>query len=104
VTNSGNGDVGSETRFFYHQKGSVVWAEYRGGTIAHGHLIAKVLDDGRLDMRYHHLNDDGELMIGCCVSTPELLPDGRLKFKETWQWLSGDMSEGYSEIEEVGPA
>ena len=103
VMNTGNGNVGSETRFFYHQQGRVVWAEYRGGTIARGHLIARVLDDWRLDMRYHHLNQNGELMLGHCFSTPEVLPDGRLKFKEAWQWLSGDMSNGYSEIEEVRP-
>ena len=31
----------------------------------------------------------------------DILQDGRLKFKEYWQWLSGDMSSGYSEIIEI---
>ena len=53
--------------------------------------------------RYHHLNDKGDFMLGKCLSTPERLPDGRLRFKEQWQWLSGDMSAGSSEIEEVLP-
>ena len=54
-------------------------------------------------MRYHHLNAAGQFMLGQCLSTPECLPDGRLRFKESWQWLSGDRSAGTSEIEEVGP-
>lgn len=101
VANTGNGEVGAETLFRYRQSGEVVTADYSGGSILSGHLIARVLPDGRLDMRYHHLNDRGELMLGKCLSTPERLPDGRLQFKEQWQWLSGDMSSGYSEIEEV---
>jgi hypothetical protein len=101
VSSSANGDVGAETRFHYQQSGAVVTATYSGGEIVTGHLIAKVLDDGRLDMRYHHINLRGELMLGTCVSTPRLLADGRLAFSERWQWLSGDRSSGSSEIEEV---
>ncbi len=40
-------------------------------------------------------------MLGKCISTPEVLPDGRIKFHEKWQWLSGDMSSGHSAIEEL---
>ena len=101
IGNTGNGEVDSETRFHYRQAGDVVTATYRGGSIVEGHLIAKVLPGGVLDMRYHHVNDRGELMIGTCRSTPECLPDGRLRFHEDWQWLSGDRSSGRSVIEEV---
>lgn len=104
LTNTENGEVGTHTFFHYHQNDKVVTAQYSGGSIICGHLIAKVLPGDQLDMRYHHLNNKGELMLGKCLSTPELLPDGRLKFKESWQWLSGDMSSGYSEIEEVSNA
>jgi hypothetical protein len=104
VRNTENGEVGSGTLFYYSQKDKVVSAQYGGGSIANGHLIALVLPNGQLDMRYHHLNNKGEFMLGKCLSTPELLPDGRLKFKESWQWLSGDMSSGYSEIEEIKDA
>jgi len=40
------------------------------------HLIAKVLSDGKLDMRYHYLNRDGDLMVGKCLSPPEITEDG----------------------------
>ena len=100
--NSENGDVTSDTLFHYHQDGNVVSAEHEGGSILKGHLLGKILDNGEIDARYHHIQFDGTIMTGKCLSTPQKLPDGTLKFKEQWQWLSGDMSSGYSEIEEVG--
>lgn len=101
VKNTNNGEVGTGTLFYYHQNGDVVSAEYSGGAIIKGHLLACVLTNGQLDMRYHHLNDKGEFMLGKCLSTPDVLPSGKLMFKESWQWLSGDMTAGHSEIEEV---
>lgn len=101
VNNSETGEVGDGTLFYYHQDGDLVWAEYGGGQIRFGTLVAKVLDDRSLDMRYQHLNAKGELMTGVCRSTPELLPDGRLRLHEKWRWTSGDLSSGESVIEET---
>ena len=101
IVNSENGEVGGDTIFVYAQSGDIVTATYGGGAILHGQLLARVLPDGRLDMRYHHLNSGGEFMLGRCLSTPEPLPDGRLRFHEEWQWLSGDGSSGRSVIEEI---
>lgn len=101
VSNTPNGEVGEATRFYYRQIGDVVTATYQGNGIVEGHLIAKVLVTGQLDMRYHHLNAHGEFKLGTCLSTPERLEDGRLRFHEEWQWLTGDMSSGRSIIEEV---
>ena len=101
IRNSATGEVSDETLFRYHQKGEIVWAEYSGGEIRFGTLIAKVLSDGSLDMRYQHINTSGELMTGICRSTPELLPDGRLRLHEEWRWTSGDDSSGESVIEEI---
>lgn len=100
IENSATGEVGAETIFTYHQSGDIVWAEYSGGSIARGHLIATSGLDGALNMRYHHINISGELMTGECRSTPELLPDGRIRLHEEWRWTSGDLSSGESIIEE----
>jgi hypothetical protein len=78
-----------------------VWAEYRGGEIIFGNLIAKVFDDDSLEMSYQHLNLSGELMTGKCLSTPEILPDGKIRLFEQWQWTCKDFSSGESVIEEV---
>lgn len=99
--NTANGEVGADTRFHYHQQGNIVWAEYSGGSIVRGSLIATVQADDSLDLRYHHVNTSGELMTGKCHSTPEMLPDGRLRMHEIWQWTAGDHSSGESTIEEI---
>ena len=101
ITNSDSGDVGNETVFHYHQDGEIVWAEYSGGEIVRGTLIAKVFSDDSLDMRYQHINQKGQLMTGICTSVPEILPDGRICLYEKWQWTSGDNSTEESVIEEI---
>jgi hypothetical protein len=101
VTNTDNGEVSGDTLFHYHQQDNLVWAEYAGGAIVKGNLIATVLDDYSLDMRYQHVNKKNELMTGRCHSVPERLPDGRLRMRETWQWTSGDGSSGESVVDEV---
>lgn len=101
VTNTPNGEVSGDTLFHYHQQGNVVWADYGGGAIVKGFLIAVVQPDNTLDMRYEHVNTQGELMTGRCQSTPEHLPDGRIRLHERWQWTSGDESSGESIVEEI---
>lgn len=101
VSNTENGETSEATVFEYRQQGAVVTADYRGGRIVAGHLIGLVDDRGCIDMRYHQVNDRGELMTGICRSTPEVLPDGRIRLHERWKWTSGDGSEGTSVIEEL---
>jgi hypothetical protein len=101
ISNSETGEVSGETIFQYHQKDDFVWAEYAGGEIVFGNLLAKVLDDDSLEMRYQHLNKKGELMTGKCVSEPEILADGRIRLYEKWQWTCGDFSSGESIVEEM---
>jgi len=100
ISNSETGEVGGDTVFSYHHDGDIVWAEYSGGEIVRGTLIAKVLADDSLDMRYQHINRKGEIMTGVCTSIPETLPDGRIRLHETWQWTTGDLSSGVSVLEE----
>lgn len=105
LSNTPNGEVTADTTFHYHQDGNIVWAEYSGGSVVKGFLIATVREgaevEGTLDMRYQHVNKEGELMTGKCVSVPERLEDGRLRMRETWEWTSGDRSKGESVVEEV---
>lgn len=101
VSNSESGEVSEETRFYYHQQGNVVWAEYKGGKIIFGNLIAKVFEDNSLEMSYQHLNLKGEFMTGKCVSKPEVLANGKIRLHEKWQWTCEDFSSGESVIEEI---
>lgn len=101
IENTSNGEVTRETTFHYRQQGNVVWAEYEGGGVLLGHLIGTLNGQGILDMRYHHVNEQGELMTGKCISMPKLLDDGRLRVYETWEWTCKDFSKGESIIEEM---
>ena len=102
VENSETGEAGPETVFSYGQSGDVVSATYGGGDVRLGTLVATVDSGGNLDARYGHVNTSGELMTGECRTTPEVLPDGRLRLHEEWRWTSGDRSSGTSVVEEIG--
>ncbi|UGU17129.1 n-acetylglutamate synthase [Sinomicrobium kalidii] len=101
VSNTENGETSSETVFHYKQKGNILSSEYGGGQIVTGHLLGIVNSGGIIDMQYHQINTRGELMTGMCRSVPEILPDGRIRLHENWQWTSGDRSGGQSVIEEI---
>jgi hypothetical protein len=101
VSNTPNGETTEQTVFHYRQDGSIVTASYAGGTIIQGHLIGVVDEWGVIDMRYHQVNVRGELMTGTCRSTPEILPNGKIRLHEQWQWTSGDGSAGKSVLEEI---
>ena len=99
--NTENGEVDSSTLFEYHQCNNILWAEYFGGDVVKGHLVGTVANNGELDFCYHHINKENELRIGVCHSTPQILENGKIKLFESWQWLSGDKSEGSSVLVEV---
>ncbi|KKL46768.1 hypothetical protein LCGC14_2342260 [marine sediment metagenome] len=100
VQNADNGETSEETSFYYKQAGRILTSEYSGGKIEIGHLIGLVDDDGNIDMRYHQINTDGLLRTGICSSTPEVMPNGKIRLHESWQWTSGDKSHGTSILEE----
>lgn len=101
ISNTSNGETSKKTVFHYEQDGNILTAQYSGGQIVKGHLIGLVSETGHIDMRYHQVNKEGILMTGKCHSTPETLPDGRIRLHETWEWTSGDKSSGTSVIEEL---
>ena len=101
VDNPQSGETTSDTTFFYHQDGQIIWAEYSGGLIVKGHLMGTVSKNGLIEMIYQQINIIGQLMTGKCHSIPEILPDGRIRLIESWQWTSGNQSRGTSIIEEV---
>jgi hypothetical protein len=101
VSTAANGEVSDATLFYYEQSDNVVTGRYSGGNIVAGHLMALADAAGKLDMRYHHINTEGRIMTGRCTSVPEILPNGKMRLHEQWQWTSGDKSSGESVIEEI---
>jgi len=100
-SNTPNGDVDAATRFMYHQDGARIWATYSGGHVRFGSVVAAGASDGKLDLRYHHVDAANQFRPGRCITTPEVLADGRLRLHEEWQWTNGDLSQGRAVIEEI---
>jgi hypothetical protein len=101
VTNSEGGDVDDRTHFHYRQQADVVWATYRGGSIALGTMVGVARSDGSLDMRYQHVTTAGDICTGRCLSQPEPLDDGRVRLRETWHWTDGRTGSCTSIVEQV---
>lgn len=98
---SKNSEIDKETIFNYQQIGKILTCKYKSKTIKTGHLIGKVDDLGNIEMSYHQINKNDELMTGKCFSKPEILANGKIRLLEKWQWTSGDLSEGTSVLEEI---
>jgi putative NADPH-quinone reductase len=99
VENSASGEVSESTVFCYHQQDNTIWAEYSGGKIRKGFLVGTIDQNHGLHFTYQHINTDDELKSGQCDSQLQVLPNGKLRYNESWQWLNGE--SGTSVIEEI---
>ncbi|MET7620279.1 hypothetical protein [Streptomyces sp. NPDC005408] len=99
VADQAPGQVGTRTRFTYHERDGRIWADYEGGDVVRGHLVGTREGD-RLDFRYVQLKTDGGTSSGHCVSAVVELEDGRLRLEESWEWESQEGS-GTSVVEEL---
>lgn len=85
----------------YRQDGDLVWGEFAGGDVRRGSLTGLCGQDGRLEFAYTMVLDTGEVIAGRSVSTPEILPDGRILLHEDWERFTPKSDRGVSRIEEV---
>lgn len=99
VADQAPGQVGTRTRFTYHEGDGLIWAEYAGGDVVRGHLVG-TRDGDVLDFRYVQLKQDGTTSSGHCVTTVVDLADGRVRLEERWEWESQE-GGGTSVVEEV---
>jgi hypothetical protein len=96
VKNSENGLVNSETIFEYSQDGNLVTADYEGGTIRHGKIIAR-LEVDQLQMFYQFMTIDGELKAGRAMAALSMTTNDKIRMQLNWQWLTGAFERGISE-------
>jgi len=100
LENSENGKVNSDTVFKYKQEGNIVTADYSGGTVAYGKIIA-VLKEGVLDMLYQCVTTDNELKAGKAIAEISFSKENKLKLSLNWQWLNDEGGKGKSEYIEL---
>lgn len=101
VSSSKNSELSEKIIFHYKQTGKIITCNYIDTSIQIGNLIGLVDENGSIHLSYHQINTNNQIMTGTCVSTPEILKNGKIRLHEKWQWTSGDFSKGSSILEEV---
>lgn len=96
ISNSENGKVTDETIFEYKQKGDLVTADYYGGTVRYGKIIA-ILNDRQLNMLYQCLTTTNELKSGKAIAEISFTENDKIKLKLNWEWLGTGNEKGISE-------
>jgi len=100
VENSKNGEVNMDTIFEYQQDGNLVTANYHGGSVKYGKIIAH-LENDQLDMLYQCITSDNELKAGKAVAKISLTHTNKIKLNLNWQWLTDSLGAGTSEYIEL---
>lgn len=95
LQNSDTGEVNSDTIFKYQQKGNLVTADYVGGTITYGKIIAH-LEGNQLQMLYQCYTNTNELKAGQAVAIISKTADEKLQLNLNWEWLNGTKEKGES--------
>ena len=100
IENSKTGKVNSETLFKFKQSDDVVTADYFGGTIKYGKIIANFTEK-KLTLLYQCITQKNELKAGKAIAEISLTEKDKIKLKLDWQWLTHDQSTGKSEYLEI---
>jgi hypothetical protein len=101
VQNTDNGQVNADTVFKYSQSGDLVTADYYGGSIKYGKIIAKLNID-TLDMFYQCITISNELKAGKAIAKISMTGNGKMRLVLDWEWLNNANEKGQSEYIEVG--
>ena len=96
VENSESGKVNADTIFKYQQEKNIITADYSGGTVKYGKIIAN-LKNKSLNMLYQCITTNNELKAGKAIAEISLTKDKKIKLKLKWQWLNGKNESGISE-------
>ena len=100
---SGNehGVSGTDTVFHYRMDGARITGTYEGGRIREGHLVGRAVDADRVEMLYHCITTDDELLAGWSRGLVSADAAGRVRLDFEWAWFTGDRSGGTSHYVEV---
>lgn len=93
------------TLFHYLVDGDVITGTYTGGHILKGQLVGRVAGENRIELLYHCVTDEGQLLAGWSEGTVDLRDDGKTELAFTWGWLAGASGGGesrYVEAEGLG--
>jgi hypothetical protein len=101
TTGNEHGASGADTVFEYATDGRRITGAYRGGRVADGHLVGKVTGADTIELLFHCLTTDGELLAGESRGRVSRNARGLVELRFDWAWLTGDRSGGQSSYVEV---
>lgn len=92
VSTAANGEVSGETELILEQFGALFSGRYRGGSIVDGYLVGRFVGAEPSDVEFRYVQSDvtGRLDSGHSHGRFELLPDGRLRLIENFEWHTRD--------------
>lgn len=99
LDNSSSGKASEKTIFEYQQTENFVTADYSGGEIIYGKIIAK-LEGDQLHMLYNCLTREEELKAGKAIAKVSHTNIGKIKLELNWRWLESD-KKGLSTYVEI---
>jgi len=85
----------------YRQHRDLLWGVFSGGHARRGSLTGLCAPDGTLRFAYTIVTHDDEVISGHCVSTPEVLDDGRIRLNERYVRYGLHQAQGHSTLEEI---
>ena len=87
IGNSNVKDIGSNTIFEFCQNGNLIFGKYHGGEVKKGNFIAVMHGNGSMEKKFQHINQNGKLVSGSSVASPEILNNGVVRLKESWEFF-----------------
>ena len=103
VASNASGLSDASTVFHYHVDGNAITGTYQGGHIRTGHLVGRATGPDTIELLYHCLTAEGELLAGWSRGTVGVDRAGRTTLEFVWGWLSGATGGGESSYVEFYP-
>jgi len=87
--------------FHYQVEDGAIVGTYAGGRVGRGNLIGRATGPDTIELLYHCVTTDGELLAGWSRGSVGANADGRTTLLFEWGWLAGAQGGGESHYIEV---
>ncbi|REC94934.1 hypothetical protein [Kushneria indalinina] len=101
AADNAHGLSSADTVFHYQVVEEVITGTYQGGQIQTGHLIGRVTGPDTIELLYHCLTTEGEMLAGWSRGIVGADQTGRTTLTFEWGWLSGASGGGVSSYIEL---
>lgn len=101
MANNTQGLSGAGTVFHYQVEEGAITSTYQGGRIRIGNQVGRITGPDTIELLYHCLTTDGELLSGWSRGRVGVDGAGRITLSFVWGWLSGATGGGDSSYVEL---